>query len=321
MRARCHALALAAALLGAASLAAAPEDEGAVMARVRLEPARVFIGTPATLTVEVEGPAGLRVDGEPLGRALGELGGARPAPMRRLEAPGDAGRVRYLLEAEFLRFELGSGPGVQVALSHEGSAAGSGTLELWLPEPEVVDVPALAGDQQHELRAAKGAVAPPRDLWPWWANIALLLAVGAGLGGLLKRARRVRPAPPPPPSEPPFDRAMRLLTKLEREGDQGDPRSYHYRLSEVLREYLCARYQLPGLSETSFELVTECRAAGLEDLLVERVERLLSALDLIKFGPEEVGSDRSPLHLAQCQDLVRGTEPLPPRPAVSGGES
>jgi hypothetical protein len=107
---------------------------------------------------------------------------------------------------------------------------------------------------------------------------------------------------------------MRLLARLEKEGDNGDPRSYHYRLSEVVREYLCARFELPGLSETSFELVSECRAAGLDGILVERIERLLSGLDVIKFGPEEAGSDRSPLHLAQCQDLVRETEPLPEAP-------
>lgn len=297
-------------LLGVASGFAAPP--AGVMARVRLEPSRVYLGSPARLSVEVEGPAGLQLDGAPLGQALARLDGVRPGPLRRLETEDGGGRVRYLLEAEYLRFRLGGGPGVLVELTHEGSAAGPGTLDLWIPEPEVIEVPALPGDRQHELRPAKGVVAPPRELWPWWANAALLLAVGAGLGGLLKRARRLRPRPPPVPPEPPFLRCMRLLARLENEGDHGDPRSYHYRLSEVIREYLCARFHLPGLSETSNELVEECRVAGLDDLLVERVERLLFTLDVVKFGPDETGSDRSRLHLAQCQDLVRETEPPPP---------
>lgn len=313
------ALVLLMVLITGSSLRAASPD--GVVARVRLDPSRVFIGSPARLTVEVEGPAGLQLDGGLLGAALSQLEGARPGPLRRLEAPGDGGRVRYELEAEILRFQLGGGPGAVVEVPHQGSDAGPGTLQIWLPEPEVIEVPSRPGDQQHELRAAKGTVAPPRDLWPWWASVALLLLTGAALGGILKQARRVRSAAPPPPPEPPFHRALRLLARLEKEGDGGDARSFHYRLSEVIREYLCARYGLPGLSETSFELVTECRAAGLEDLLVERIERLLSALDVIKFGPEETGSEHSPLHLARCQDLVRETEPPPEGPGVGGEEA
>lgn len=305
---------LLAALLGtlgplAGLEAAAPRVE------VELRPTRVYLGAPAVLSVEVDVPEGTEVDMTSLARSASGLPGLRPRPVE--SAPREGGR-RLRFRADLVRFELGAGEGARAFLPWRRGEE-EGTLELWLPAPEVVAVPARPGDGEGRLRAAKGEVRP--------TPTSPLLWLLAGLGGLalvsggwwLGRRGPAEVAPAEPP-EPPFEKAMRLLARLAEEGDQGDPRSFHYRLSEILREYLSGRFLLAGLSETSFEIMEECRGANLEASFLERLGPLLDSMDRIKFGPEDAPSESSGLHLAACQDLVRATEPPPPEeeaPAAS----
>jgi len=310
--------------LGSAALLLVPGARPAeVTARVELSPAEVYLGSPARLRVELRVPPGHDVDGGALCRGLAKLAGDEaPAALRLVggaEAgePGSRGEDGRVLraEVEITRFELGADRGRRAHVPWSGPEE-RGELELWLPAPTVISVPKQAGDAEGKLRDAKGTLEPPpRDLrWLGWLVLGGLL--GAALLRRLGGASAPRPGPPP---EPPFERAMRLLAQLEAEGDGGDPRGYHYRLSEVIREYLSLRFGLSGLSETTYELLEECRVAQLDPLLQKRIEALLTSMDVIKFGRDEPQGSASPLHVAQCRALVRETEPRP-LPAPEGPE-
>jgi hypothetical protein len=273
---------------------------------VRLEPAKVYLGASAHLRVEVRAPETTQIDMTNIARAITQLPGAHPAPVHQEIHEGEA---LYRMDVDLVRFELGDSGTVLADLFWEEKDE-KGSLQVWLPGPEVIDVPHRPGDGEGHLRAARGVVLPLKKS-PWkllgLTGLGLLLLAGGWWLGKKARVREVSLEP----VEPVFDRAMRLLGNLEQEGDQGDPRSFHYRLSEILREYLSGRFGLSGLSETSYELLDECRSALPDGLILQKLEPLLESMDLIKFGPEEADPASSPRHLLACTDLVRFTEPLP----------
>lgn len=106
-------------------------------------------------------------------------------------------------------------------------------------------------------------------LWRWWVQ-----------------RPKITPAPPPPPLRPPHEIAYAELEKLKAEDPfaAGRARQYFFRLSEIVRKYLEARYGLLALERTTDELETEfdSRYAAGEARL--KVLNLLKACDLVKFA-------------------------------------
>lgn len=262
---------------------------------VRLEPAEVYLGSPARLEVTLSGPAGFQPDLAGLTRAIAGLDGVHPEAVRNPE-PGTV-----VLSATLTPFQDPQGPPEVVQVPwRDGDQEGS--LSVWVPAPRLLGLPGEDGDEEGVLREAKGVVEPrPASRLPWLLGLVALAALWAGVRAL----RRPRPPPPPPPPEPPLDRALRLLADLEEAGPEGDPRAFHYRLSEVTRDFLSRRFMLSGLSETSDELVDELEKVEVPGQGVARVRTLLGVLDRVKFGPDETPVEACDPRLVEARKLVQ----------------
>jgi hypothetical protein len=139
---------------------------------------------------------------------------------------------------------------------------------------------------------------PPRALFeinpfPWWL-IAALIAAAAIISGLLlwwwfRRRRKAVPAV----VVDPFTRAQSEFQRIEslRLIDAGERGRYVTLMIEVLRDYLAARYAEAALSLTSTELHRSLRASP--NVPDERLGRLLTDTDLIKFARRAVSGERA----------------------------
>lgn len=139
---------------------------------------------------------------------------------------------------------------------------------------------------------------PPRALFeinpfPWWL-IAALIAAAAIITGLLlwwwfRRRRKAVPAV----VVDPFTRAQSEFQRIEslRLIDAGERGRYVTLMIEVLRDYLAARYAEAALSLTSIELQRSLRASP--NVPDERLTRLLTDSDLIKFARRAVSGERA----------------------------
>jgi|GEM_PF-1352444 len=143
---------------------------------------------------------------------------------------------------------------------------------------------------------------------------AMLLAALMGWLGARWWRKRPKVEPPPPPPRPPADVALEKLRSLRKrmqravaEGKQGEIVDG---ASDVLREYLGARYEFNGLESTTDEVIGRVRNARLGPISLNEIIALLSDADLVKFAkanPDEAQCDRM---LEGAERIVRGTVPV-----------
>jgi hypothetical protein len=138
---------------------------------------------------------------------------------------------------------------------------------------------------------------PPRPLFelnvfPWWIWAAIAAAVLALvlLGWWLWRRRR---RPTAEEIQDPYERAVAEFTRIDGLGlvEAGERGRYVALIVEVLRDYLAARYAQASLSLTSTELSRSVRE--LPDVPSDKLTRLLTEADLIKFARRPVSGDRA----------------------------
>ncbi|HEY2732644.1 MAG TPA: hypothetical protein VGI70_01600 [Polyangiales bacterium] len=138
---------------------------------------------------------------------------------------------------------------------------------------------------------------PPRALFdtskfPWWLY-ALIAAAIIALLTLLWWWWRRRRKPKPAVIVDPYERAMAEFQRIDALGllDAGERGRYVTLVVEVLRDYLAARYTVATLSLTSTELTRTARE--LAHVPQDRLARLLTEADLIKFARRPVSSERA----------------------------
>jgi hypothetical protein len=139
----------------------------------------------------------------------------------------------------------------------------------------------------HENPSAR----PQREEWTAlreglkWAGVGVVAGV---LGLLLWRwwAKRPKPVPPPPPPRPPWEVALEELTRIRTgtllERSRFD--EYFDRVSDVVRQYLGARFGFDGLESTSDEILASLKAAQAFAVPMAEITLFLQECDLVKFA-------------------------------------
>jgi hypothetical protein len=162
--------------------------------------------------------------------------------------------------------------------------------------------------------------APPvrvleRDLLLAYLGGALLAAAfGALLAGIVRRRLRERasqrPAPPPRPAH---EIALERLDRLGAVGfaDDGDHRPFYFQLSEIVRDYLGARFGFDSLELTTAELLDELRRRAARELVLGEIEGWLSMSDLVKFAKVSPSAQEARGALELAIRIVESTRPRP----------
>ena len=141
------------------------------------------------------------------------------------------------------------------------------------------------------------AAGPLRLGFPWWVvvlGVIGLLILGAGLFVVSKRLivawlRRRRERRPPPPPIPPHEIARRALSELKANAwiEQKKFKPAYFRMSEILKAYLGARFKFDAEESTSREILqilsTGALAGQIPDRLFVALEGMSEALDWVKF--------------------------------------
>ena len=275
-----------------------------------ITPEVIQIGDPVTVVVTVtHDPDAEVVFPEPLDLApfevLGEV---------RLSEEADEQLNRSRLELAVTAFELGVLPFPTLELE---VASPTGDSVVVVTEGTAVTVESVGRDESGELRDIKGPLAIPFEvlrLLPWL----IMAAVAAFLVIWFYRRRRQRTPSEVPvgviPQPPAHLVAWESLDALEASGllEAGNIKTYHIRLSDIMRVYVNGRFGLDAMEMTTGEVVTGLRHQGIESSIVTQFRQVLDRCDLVKFAKFQPD-------LAECLDLmvlarglVDATKPVEP---------
>jgi hypothetical protein len=150
--------------------------------------------------------------------------------------------------------------------------------------------------------------------------------LGAGVGALIMffiarklRARRgERPGPPPRPAH---EIALERLDRLGAYGflENADNRPFYFAVSEVIRDYLGARYGFDSLELTTDELIGELKRQAGRDMILGEIQGWLSACDLVKFAKVSPTAAEARGALESAIRIVTVTRAAPVTAAATAG--
>jgi hypothetical protein len=280
--------AMVVAWLGCVALCAAPcaasGQQIAVKAGVTAAPDSVRIGDPFRITVGIRAPRGATIE---FPRTMDSASAVQSLDPVVVRTSPDTTATEQYADYRVAAWDVGSQPIklVDVIVRLNG-------VERRVPLSGAVFVRTVL-----PVDTAQRIPKPPRDLFvfsmfPWWL-LALIAAAIIALGLLIWWWLRRRRRPPTAIVIDPFEHAESEFKRIEALGliDAGERGRYVTLMVEVLRDYLAARYSAVTLSLTTTELQRAVRELSL--IPQDRLIRLLTEADLIKFARRAVSSDRA----------------------------
>jgi len=248
---------------------------------------------------------------------------------RRLEEKdlGD-GKMRR----EFLLTVAAYQPGALEIPAVEVTYFGKGgeVLSARTPPIAVTITSLIANEPEPKLKENAGPVPViQRDyLYAYIAGGLAAAGLGAALALFIRRRLRARaahrPAPPPRPAhEVALERLDRLGASL---ATSEDLRPFTFELSEIIREYLGARFAFDSLELTTEELVLRLRRRvppqEMRGFVLGEVEGWLAGCDLVKFAKVAPSMAEARGALETGIRIVESSRPRPEPPlAVPGADS
>ncbi len=154
-----------------------------------------------------------------------------------------------------------------------------------------------------------------RDFMPY-----ILIGISAVLIGLLVYwlARKNKPGQPelPPTMPPPHQIALSRLRALEKAQlwQKGELKNYYTQLTEIIREYVEGRFNVPAPELTTEETLELLKRQTLSNEWITNLGYLLRSADLVKFAKAEPGISLHTEFLKNAVDFVHATREADPAP-------
>ena len=252
------------------------------------------------------------------------------APFEILDPPAvqsaaTDGGTETRLELRVAAFELGelSFPSLDVEVVGAG-----GEATALATEAVPVAIESVGRDEGGDIRDIKGPLAIPFavvTLLPWIAALLAVAAVAAWLYRHHRRRSRPEALVPALPPRPAHEVAREALDALEAAGllERGEIKTYHIRLSDILRVYIEGRFGVDAMEMTTGEVLDGLLRTDADRGAVADVRRLLDRCDLVKFAKlrPAIPECRELFPLARrVVDVTAPAEPAPAGPAAMPAE-
>ena len=168
-------------------------------------------------------------------------------------------------------------------------------------------------DTSQPFKPIKPIVEYPRswkEYWRWYLLVLMLALIGLALWWWLrKRKEKGEEAMEITDRRPAHEIALEKLEKLELEGlwQKGEVKEYHDRVSDIVREYIERRFGIPALESTSYELMVFMQKSNVRLADLERLKRILTIADIVKFAKGEPSRDQNIEVMELAREFIEDT--------------
>lgn len=278
-----------------------------IKAGVTVTPDTVLVGDPFRITVGIRAPLGATIEFPRTTDSTAAVQSLDPVAVR---TSADSTAVEQYADYRVAAWNVGEQP-----ITLEYAIVRLNGIERRVPIAgyKVFVKSVLPQDSTERVPKPPRAIYS-RTVFPWWLW-ALAAAAIAALGLLFWWWWRRRRRGAPDVIVDPYERAVAEFKRIDALGlvDVGE-RGRHVALTvEVLRDYLAARYIQANLALTSTELSRSVRE--LPTVPAERLTRLLTEADLIKFARRPVSGERAREIGVEARAIVddehRASQPQP----------
>jgi hypothetical protein len=290
--------------------AGAAADPDAPTVAARADKTSAHVGDPIQVAVLAIAPTAVPVN---LPATL-ELGPLTLLDRKETERNLGDGKTRHEFVLSVAAYEPGEVAVPAIPVTYLGPR---GEMRTVATEPLPIKIASVIANEPEP--ALKEKLVPvsvmERILWPIYVAGGLAAAALGGLVTMLivRRLRARRGARPGPPPRPAHEIALERLDRLGSYGflEDADNRPFYFAVSEVIREYLGARYGFDSLELTTDELAAELRKHAGRELVLGEVEGWLSACDLVKFAKISPSATEARGTLETAIRIVTSTRPAP----------
>lgn len=152
------------------------------------------------------------------------------------------------------------------------------------------------------------------EIYPYILVAIVLAAVTYFTVYLLRKRKKKEPVfASARPQEPAHLIALRELDKLKEEKlwQRSEYKLYYTRLTEIIRNYIERRFNIPAMEQTSYDILQSWKKAGYNDRnLYDILKQLLNLADLVKFAKEKPLPSDNEINLDNAYVFVRNTKPV-----------
>jgi hypothetical protein len=307
-----------------AAAAVAPDggaevDPDAPTVAARVDKAEVHVGDPIQLGVVAVGKSAVPVN---LPGTL-ELGPLTLLDRKEAEQNLGDGRIRREFTLTVAGYEPGEVAVPPIEVTYLGPRGDVRTVRTAAVPIKIASL--IANEPEPALKDSPGGPAPvtvmEQNLLPAYIGGGVAAAaLGALVAALIvRRMRARRGARPGPPPRPAHEIALERLDRLGAYGflENADNRPFYFAVSEVIRDYLGARYGFDSLELTTDELAAELRRRAGRELVLGEVEGWLSGCDLVKFAKFSPSAAEARGALEAAIRIVTTTRAHPEPPAAA----
>jgi len=228
------------------------------------------VGDPIRLKIEIEGK----------GYRLGDIDASRIAPFEMTGKEEvyneEKGTASFIIKGAI--YEVGEftvPPFIIIDAEGNQTSSMSG----------LISVTAVRDKDDDKLRDLKAqmTVDEKGPVWPWVVLAFIFIAFVILIYWLYRRKKALKPVPVLP-GKSPYVLAMEALAEIEEMNliRDGEIKSLYTRVSDVVRSYEGALYDLDAMEMTTGELLGALRKGGLAEL--KEVSRFLGDCDRVKFA-------------------------------------
>ena len=247
------------------------------------DPDDITVGDPVQLRLQIEADENLHIYLDPIDRSEHEHLEVDKPQVQRIESEDTpAGKARYEVTYPLRAFAIGTHTLSSITIEYTGADGNNGSVQTpaYLFEVRSVKPPSAT-----EVKEIKGPLPVPPN-WFLYILAALLVIIVVGVLVFFYLRKRAKPIDLPPevlPQRQPHEVAYEQLNQIEGMNwvAQGEMKVYHTEISQVIRQYIAARYHIPALELTTQELLDRLQP---ENIPKEVVRHFFTNCNLVKFA-------------------------------------